>query len=217
MDFTAARLNMVENQVRTNRISDQSVIDALSAVPREVFVPKPMRGFAYVDDDLDVGGGRFLIEPLILAKLIQAAQIAPTDVVLNIGDATGYATAVIARLAQTVVALECDGDWCARATAALGDLGIDNAAIVQGALETGYPAQAPYDVIIFSGAVDDVPASICRQLGDGGRLMAVVDAGAGLGKGTLVVRVGDTFGRRILFDAATPMLPGFGERPRFVF
>lgn len=217
MDFTAARLNMVENQVRTNRITDPAVIGALSEVPREVFVPKPMRGFAYVDDDLDVGGGRFLIEPLILAKLLQAAAIKPTDVVLNIGDATGYATAVIAKLAQTVVALECDPEWCARATAGLTELGIDNAAIVQGALEQGYPAQAPYDVIVFSGAIDDVPAAICRQLADGGRLVAVVESAAGLGKGTLVVRVGDTFGRRVLFDAATPLLPGFESRTRFVF
>ncbi|MEW5726779.1 MAG: rRNA adenine N-6-methyltransferase family protein, partial [Pseudomonadota bacterium] len=144
MDFTAARLNMVENQVRTNRIADEAVIAALSEVPREVFVPKPMRGFAYVDDDLDVGGGRFLIEPLVLAKLLQGAGVKSTDVVLNIGDATGYATAVIAKLAQTVVALECDSEWCQRATAGLGDLGIDNAAVVQGHLAQGYAAQAPY-------------------------------------------------------------------------
>lgn len=217
MDFTAARLNMVENQVRTNRIADEALIAAMSEVPREVFVPKPMRGFAYVDDDLDVGGGRFLIEPLVLAKLLQGASIKPTDVVLNIGDATGYATAVTAKLAQTVVALECDGDWCGRATASLGDLGIDNAAVVQGALDQGFAAQAPYDVIVFSGGVAEVPQAVCRQLADGGRLVAVVDAGTGAGKGTLVVRVGDTFGRRVLFDATTPMLPGFEIGARFVF
>lgn len=217
MDFTAARLNMVENQVRTNRIADEAVIAALSEVPREVFVPKPMRGFAYVDDDLDVGGGRFLIEPLVLAKLLQGAGVKPTDVVLNIGDATGYATAVIAKLAQTVVALECDADWCQRATAGLGELGIDNAAVVQGPLAQGYAAQAPYDVIVFSGAVGEVPQAVCRQLGDGGRLAAVVESGAGLGKGMLVVRAGDTFGRRVLFDATTPVLPGFDSGARFVF
>lgn len=217
MDYTAARHNMVENQIRTNRVSDPAVTAALAATPREVFLPKPMRGFAYVDDDLDVGGGRFIMEPLVLAKLLQIAQVKPTDVVLNIGDATGYTTAVVSKLAQTVVSLESDAEWAARATAALGELGIDNAAIIQAALDQGYPTQAPYDVILFSGAVAEVPPAICRQLADGGRLAAVIDAGAGLGRGTVMVRVGDTYGKRVVFDAATPTLPGFQARPRFVF
>lgn len=217
MDYAAARTNMVENQIRTNRVLDPEVTRALAEIPRERFVPKPMRGFAYVDDDLDVGGGRFLIEPLVLARLLAEARIKPTDVVLNIGDASGYATAVIARLAQTVVALECDGEWAGHATQALNELGIDNVAVVQGALEKGYPAQAPYDVIVIAGAVADLPAELCRQLSDGGRLVTVVNTSPGLGKGTLVVRVGDTWGRRVLFDAATPVLPGFQVKPKFQF
>lgn len=217
MDYAAARLNMVENQIRTNNVIDPAVTRALAEIPREIFVPKPMRGFAYVDDDLDVGGGRFIIEPLILARLVSGAGIKPDDVVLNIGDATGYATAVLSRLAQTVVTLECDGEWAGRAGQTLNDLGVDNAAVVQGALELGFGAQAPYDVIVFSGAVTEIPQAICRQLTDGGRLVAVVEAVPGVGKGTLVVRVGDTFGRRILFDAATPLLPGFVPKPKFVF
>jgi protein-L-isoaspartate(D-aspartate) O-methyltransferase len=217
MDYAAARLNMVENQIRTNNVIDPAVTRALAEIPRENFLPKPMRGFAYVDDDLDVGGGRFIIEPLILARLIGGAGIKPSDVVLNIGDATGYATAVLSKLAQTVVAVECDGEWVGRAGQALNDRGVDNAAVVQGPLEQGYGAQAPYDVIVFSGAVTEIPPAICRQLADGGRLVAVVDPVPGVGKGTLVVRVGDTFGRRILFDAATPLLPGFVPKPKFVF
>lgn len=217
MDYAAARLNMVETQIRTNRVIDPAVTGALAEIPREVFVPKPMRGFAYVDDDLDVGGGRFIIEPLVLARLLVGADIKATDVVLNIGDATGYATAVISRLAQTVVALECNGEWAGRAVQSLNDLGVDNAAVVSGPLEQGYGAQAPYDVIVFSGAVADIPPVICRQLADGGRLVAVVDPVPGIGKGTLVMRVGDTFGRRVLFDAATPLLPGFMPKPKFVF
>lgn len=217
MDYTAARLNMVETQIRTNRVLDPAVIGALAEIPRERFVPKPMRGFAYVDDDLDVGGGRFIIEPLVLARLVAGADIKSTDIVLNIGDATGYATAVVSKLAQTVVTLECEGEWVGRATQSLHELGIDNTAVVQGALELGYPAQAPYDVILFSGAVTDVPSAICRQLADGGRLVSVVHAAPGAGRGTLIVRVGDTFGRRVLFDAATPLLPGFQPKPKFVF
>lgn len=216
MDYTAARHNMVENQIRTNRVIDPAVVAALAEVPREVFVPKAMRGFAYVDEDLDVGGGRFILEPLTVARLLIATGIQPTDVVLNIGDATGYVTAVVSKLAQTVVALESDADWAGRATQSLTDLGVDNAAVVRGPLEQGYAAQAPYDVILLSGAVAEIPAALCRQLADGGRLAGVVGT-SGVGKGTLVVRVGDTFGRRALFDAVTPVLPGFQAKPKFVF
>ena len=217
MNFSAARYNMVECQIRTNRVIEPSVVRALAEVPRENFVPKPMRGFAYVDEDLALGGGRSLIQPLVLARLIEAAGIASTDVVLNIGDASGYSTAILSKLAQTVVSLECDAELVSKSTAALNDLGIDNAAVVQGTLDQGYPAQAPYDVIIFSGAVGEIPSSICRQLTDGGRLAAVVDGGRGMGRGTLVVRVGDTWGRRQLFDAKVARLPGFAEPTKFVF
>lgn len=217
MDYTAARHNMVESQIRTNRVIDPAVTAALAGIPREVFVPKPMRGFAYVDEDLEVGGGRFILEPLVLARLLIGAGIRPTDVVLNIGDATGYVTAVVSKLAQTVVSLECDPDWAARAGQSLSELGIDNAAVVSGGLDLGYAAQAPYDVILFAGAVAEVPSAICRQLADGGRLAGVVAAAPGVGKGTLIVRVGDTFGRRVLFDAVTPLLPGFQPKPKFVF
>jgi protein-L-isoaspartate(D-aspartate) O-methyltransferase len=217
MDYTTARHNMVESQIRTNRVIDPAVTAALAEIPREVFVPKPMRGFAYVDEDLDVGGGRFILEPLVLARLLIGAGIRPTDVVLNIGDATGYVTAVVSKLAQTVVALESDAEWAGRASQSLAELSIDNAAVVQGSLEQGYAAQAPYDVILFSGAVTEVPPAICRQLADGGRLVGVVTTTPGVGKGTVIVRVGDTFGRRVLFDAVTPMLPGFQPKPKFVF
>jgi protein-L-isoaspartate(D-aspartate) O-methyltransferase len=217
MDFNAARLNMVENQVRTNRVDDAAVLGALAAIPREVFLSKPMRGFAYVDDDLDLGGGRALIKPLVLARLLQGAGIKPSDVVLNIGDASGYSTAVLSKIASTVVSLESDAEWAGRQTAALAELGVDNAAVVQGPLDQGFPAQAPYNVIVFSGAVSEIPANICRQLADGGRLLAVVESAPGVGKGTLVVRVGDTYGRRVLFEAAVPLLPGFQRKPAFVF
>lgn len=217
MNFAAARFNMVEGQIRTNRVINPAVVSALAEIPRENFVPKPMRGFAYVDEDLDLGNGRCLIEPLALARMVEAAAVTADDVVLNIGDACGYSTAVLAKLAQTVVSLECDGDLVAKATTALNDLSIDNAAMVQGPLDQGYPGQAPYDVILFSGAVAEIPLSICRQLSDGGRLVAIVDNGRGMGRGTLVVRVGDTWGRRQVFDACIPLLPGFAESKKFVF
>jgi protein-L-isoaspartate(D-aspartate) O-methyltransferase len=216
MDFAAARFNMVENQIRTNRVSDPRVLAALSDIPREVFVSKPMRSFAYVDEDLPVGGGRFVIEPLVLARLLVAAGIRPSDVVLNVGDATGYATAVLSRLAQTVVSLEADPEWAARSAQTLSGLGIDNAAVVQGAFDAGCPGQAPFDVIMLSGAVDEVSPHLRRQLADGGRLVAMIGAGRGVSRGVMVVRVGDTWGQRVLFDATTGRLPS-AAAAAFVF
>lgn len=218
MDYAGARFNMVENQIRTNKVHDLQVAGAISSTPREAFLPKAMRGFAYVDEDVSIGGGRYLIEPLVLARLLQAAAVQPTDVVLAIGDATGWASAVLAKLASTVVVLEADTDLAGRATQALSDQGIDNVAYVAGDVTAGYSAQAPYDVIVYLGAVGDIPAGLCRQLSDGGRLVAVVDSGTrGAGKVVQVVRVGDTFGRRPLFDASTPYLPGMAPKPGFVF
>lgn len=217
MDFAAARRNMVENQIRTNRVGDPGITGALAAVPREVFLPKAMRGFAYVDDAIEAAPGRWMMPPLVLARLLQAAAVKSSDVVLTIGDATGYVTAVVARLANTVVSLEADPELAQRAGAAVNELGIDNAAVVQGPLTKGFPAQGPYDAILFAGAVDEISSVICRQLADGGRLVAVVDGGRGPGKATLVVRVGDTYGRRVLFETAVPALPGFAPKPRFSF
>ncbi len=217
MDYAAARHNMVENQLRTNGVADPLLVSAFAAIPRELFVPKPLRTCAYVDEDLAVGGGRHLVEPLALARLLRWADIKPTDVVLNIGCATGYASAVISRLAQTVVALECSPEWEGRATQSLTELGIDNVAVVHGALGHGYPTQAPYDVIIFSGAVPELPGNVSRQLGDGGRLVAVLANRSGsTGHGVVVVRKGDVFSQTQPFDAALPVLPGFQSSGQFV-
>lgn len=216
MDYTAARHTMVESQIRPNRVTAPRVIAAMEAVPREAFLPKPSQGIAYVDEDIPLGGGRHLIEPLVLARMLQAAEVDTGDVVLDIGCATGYSSAVLARLANTVVALEFDPDLAATATAVLGDLGIDTVAVVEGSLEDGYARQGPYDAIFFSGAVAEIPDAICDQLAEGGRLVAIVSQGV-IGKGIRIARRGDMLLRRELFDAATPLLPGFAPKPRFVF
>jgi protein-L-isoaspartate(D-aspartate) O-methyltransferase len=215
MDFVAARYNMVENQIRTNRINDPRVIQALKDTPREVFLPKALGGLAYVDENVPLGSGRFLIEPLVLAQLLQAAGISGTDVVLTVGDATGWASAVISRLASTVVMLESEGELATRAGSILSEMGCDNVAVVRAPLDGGYAAQGPYDAIVFVGAVADIPAPFGRQLADKGRMVAVIRSGVGGGNVIRVVRAGDTFGRWTLFDAATPYLPGFSPRARF--
>ncbi|MQX36412.1 protein-L-isoaspartate O-methyltransferase family protein [Roseospira navarrensis] len=217
MDFTHARLNMVENQIRANRVTDPAVLTAMEKVPRELFVPKALRGIAYVDEDIALDEDRFLMEPMVLGRLIQAAAVRAGDVVLDVGCATGYSSAVLAHIASTVVALECDDDLVIRATRTLTDLNLDNAVVVTGPLAEGYPRQAPYDVIVLNGAVQQIPDGLRGQLADGGRLVAVLGDGRWNSKLTVIERHGDAFGHRTLYDAATPVLPGFAKAPDFVF
>ncbi len=216
-DNAAARLNMVDNQIRPSKVSDGRVLAAMAEVPRERFVPKKLEGAAYVDEDLAVAPGRYIMEPAVLARLLQLAAITPGDVVLDVGCATGYATAVLARLAATVVAVESDPKLIERAGALLAELGADNAAVVEGPLAAGYPKHAPYDAIVLGGAVDEVPPAITDQLAEGGRLAAVVTHGSSVGKAMLMLRVHGVLSRRIVFDCAVPPLPGFGSGRDFVF
>jgi protein-L-isoaspartate(D-aspartate) O-methyltransferase len=216
-DNSAARHNMVEGQIRTNKVTDPVLIEALQTVPREKFVPSSAQGIAYVDEDLAIGRGRYLMEPVVLARLLQTAAIMPTEAVLDIGCATGYSTAVIAKLAGSVVAIDSDPALVERANQIMSELGADNAAVVQGDMAQGYPKQAPYNVIVLGGAVELIPDAITDQLIDGGRLVAVVVDEGGVGRATLVTRVGSSVCSRVIFDAATPRLPGFAREPGFVF
>jgi len=208
---------MVESQIRTNKVTDPRIVDAFGTVRREAFVGEAQRGIAYIDEDLEIAPGRYLMEPMVLARLLQAAAPQAGDMALDIGCATGYSTAVLARLAETVVGLERERALIDAANRTLNALDVDNAVVVEGALEAGYQKQAPYNVIVFQGAVAAVPETVKRQLADGGRLVAVVVDPAGIGRGTLVQRAGDSFSSRTLFDAATPLLPGFAREVGFVF
>jgi protein-L-isoaspartate(D-aspartate) O-methyltransferase len=217
MDYAAARYKMVENQIRTNRVTDPLVVAAMSELPREAFVPEPLQGVAYVDEDIPLGGGRWLMEPLTTALLLQTAEIGPEDVVLDVGCGTGYASAAMARMASAVVALESDPGLAAHANAALAEFGLETVAVVEGPLQAGYPRQAPYDVIFFGGGIEEISPAITNQLADGGRMVAVVYDKRGVGKGTLFIRVGDVVSRRGVFQAATPVLPGFERESTFEF
>ena len=216
LDFAAARRNMVDSQLKPNRVLDARVVAAMGAVPREAFVPKALSGLAYIDDDLDIGRGRHLMEPMIFGRLLQACHIDPDDVALDVGCGTGYAAAVLARLATTVVALEEDPELRSQAIANFTRLQVNNAAVVEGAHNRGDPEHGPYDVIFIGGAVDEIPDSLQNQLNNGGRLAAVVVRDR-VGKATLIERHGGVFSERQLFDAATPILPGFAVERGFVF
>ncbi len=217
MNFAAARHNMVESQIRTNSVTNPAVIQALDEVPRELFVPKQLRGVAYLDEDLNLGGGRSLMEPRVFARLLDAAAITKSEVVLDVGCASGYSAAVLGRLASTVVAVESDAEFATRASAALAELSVDNVAVVTGPLAEGDASHGPYNVIVLEGAVAEVPQTLLRQLVDGGRLVAVVSGETGVGRGTVVLRTGNTFSSRVLFDASVGPLPGLQAKPGFVF
>ncbi|MGH6918210.1 MAG: protein-L-isoaspartate O-methyltransferase family protein [Geminicoccaceae bacterium] len=217
MDYARARINMVESQLRPNRIDDRALLDAMLNVPRERFVPKALAGVAYADEDLRLPDGSYLIEPLALARLIQGAQVGREDVVLVLGCATGYAAAVLARLAATVILLVPDEASAARLEPLLDELGADNVVVIAGADPTaGHPRQAPFDVILLTGSVDTVPAALLEQIGEGGRLVAVV-ANERVGKGVLFTRLHGVVGRRTLFDAQIPRLAGVKREAEFAF
>jgi protein-L-isoaspartate(D-aspartate) O-methyltransferase len=216
VDFELARRNMVDHQVRTNRVTDPLVVDALRAIPRELFVPAPVKGVAYLDDDIEVVPGRFLIEPMVLARLLQLAEVRRTDTVLDVGCASGYSSAVLGRMATSVVALDRSAELVSWAAETLLGLGIDNVAVVEGEMAQGLPDQGPYDVIFVNGAVEWVPDGLRAQLNEGGRLVAVV-RDKGIGRATLMTRRGGAFGHRVEFDAEIAPLPGFHREAAFVF
>lgn len=216
MDYASARRNMVDGQLRTNRVTDPRVIEAFESVPRERFVPERSRGVAYIDEDLPLGEGRWLMEPMVFARLLQAAGIAPGDSVLTVAAGTGYGAAIVARMAGSVVALEESPALASRAEALLQELEVANAVVVEGRLREGYAAQAPYDLILLEGAVEEVPEALAAQLVEGGRLAAVVREPGGIGRAMLYRKDGTVSGRA-LFDAATPVIESLRRPPAFVF
>ena len=216
IDYAVARHNMVENQLRPNQIEEPRVLKAMGEIPRELFVPKALRGCAYGDEDLDLGQGRFLIEPLALAKLIQAAEPRGEDVALVVGDVTGYAAAVLSRLVATVFLLVPPGTPTEPVEALLSELGCDNVVLQQGDAMAGYPAQAPYDLILLAGSVPVIPPALLDQLADQGRLAAVVEYGRS-GKVTIARKFNGAVGRLTPFDARIGRLPGFKVETGFQF
>ena len=212
-----ARTKMIDSQLRPNRVTDDRLLSAFASVRRELFVPEHLRAVAYIDEDLPLGGGRYLMEPMVFARMLQEATVERTDAVLIVGAGTGYEAAVTAILTRNVVALEEDAELGRRGRAALVEHAVAAVNTVEGPLRDGYRPRAPYDVILFGGAVAEIPAEINAQLAEGGRLLAVVKSSNTVGRATLTTRTGGVLARRVIFDAATPFLPGFVPRPSFVF
>ena len=216
-DHATARRNMVSGQIRTNRVTDERLIEAMEEIPRESFVPHAKRGVAYVDEDVEIASGRYLMEPMVLARLVQEATLAADDVVLDVGCGTGYATAVMSRLAGTVIALDVDGSLAAEAERTLSAVDADNAIVVTGPLTEGYARQAPYDVILLGGAVDHLPQALADQLAEGGRIVGVLREAGGVGQASLWAKHRGALSSRRLFEASLPPLPGIARPVRFEF
>lgn len=213
-DFAAARRNMVDNQVRTQDVTDLRIVDALLAVPRERFLPPARAALAYLDYDVPLGEGpaaRRLLKPMVLAKLMQEAAPRPTDRVLDIAAGTGYSSALWAKLAGSVTLTECDPALARQAQKNLGSA----VTVAVGPLTEGHEQGAPYDIIVINGACEIVPKPLFAQLNEGGRLLCIL--GRAPGKATLYLRTGDDISDRPLFDASAPLLPDFAKVPAFVF
>jgi protein-L-isoaspartate(D-aspartate) O-methyltransferase len=217
-DFATARRHMVDGQVRTADVTDLRILGAMQDVPRERFVPPEAAGLAYLDLDLAVGpggsGGRRLLRPMVLGKLLQAADIGAADRVLDVGCATGYAAAILARFAADVIALEEDAGLAETARKALA--AESKVKVAVGPLVQGWTQGGPYDVILLEGSTEVPPHALCRQLKDGGRLVCVLGSGPD-GRAVVYSRSGDDIGYRLFFDAAAPLLPGFAKAPEFAF
>jgi protein-L-isoaspartate(D-aspartate) O-methyltransferase len=216
IDHAVARHNMVENQLRPSRIDEPRVLKAMGEIPRELFVPKALRGVAYGDEDLVLGQGRFLIEPLALAKMVQSAEPRGEDVALVVGDITGYAAAVLSRLVATVFLLVPAGTAAEPIEKLLSELGCDNVVLQQGDAMQGHPAQAPFDLVLLAGSVPAIPPALIEQLADRGRLVGVVEHGRD-GKVTVARKVNGHVGRLTPYDAQIGRLPGFKVETGFRF
>lgn len=219
-DFSELRVKMVDGQVRTTDVTSAPLLDAMLSVPREDFVGAAQRELAYIDEDIRIatgaGGARYLMEASPLAKLMQLTEISAADSALDVGCGTGYASALLSRLAKSVVALESDPALAETARSTLSSLGCGNVTVVQGALPQGHAAKAPYNVIFIGGSIEKVPESLLDQLAEGGRLVAVEGQGNS-GVARLFFKAGGVVTGRRAFNAAIKPLPGFEREHAFEF
>lgn len=213
-DFNAARETMLDCQIRTSDVTEFRVQAAFRAVPREKFVPKAKMALAYGDANIDLGEGRWMMKPRDFAKMVDAADIEPTDVVLNIACGRGYSVAILAYLAETVVALESSEEFAQKATTQLEKCDVTNAAVVTGDLKAGAGEHGPFDVIFVDGAVSQVPQAWVDQLASGGRIIVPISAGP-VCRVHVFTKTGDSLAERVVFDAGIPDLPGFEKEQAF--
>ena len=217
MDYAVARQHMIDSQIKTNKVTDAGVIEALASVPREAFVAEAQKKLAYIDRPVAIGAGRRMTEPMVLARLLQVAQLKLGETALVVGAGSGYSAAILSRLVKKVVALESAPELVERAKAVLNAHGIGNCSVVAGDLAAGRAGDGPYDFILVDGAAEFVPETLTAQLTDHGRLAVVIKDQGVVGRGTLFTRADGVVSQRAIFDADAEVLPGFTRPQRFVF
>lgn len=215
-DYAARRTVMVDTQVRPSDVTKFPIIDAMLDVPREAFVPRALREAAYMGENIDLGGGRVILEPRTLAKVLDSLDIQSNELVLDVGSALGYSAAVIARMAEAVVAVEEDADIAEEAQGLLSENGADNVIMHHGPLAQGAPEHGPYDVVIVQGAVEKLPQSLIDQIKEGGRIACLFMEGA-LGAVRIGYKIDGAISWRYAFNAGAPVLPGFERDAAFEF
>jgi len=215
-DYAALRANMVQSQLATSDVADPRIREAMATVARERFLPASKRALAYSDVPVEVAQGRYLLDPRSFGKLLMLADVRASDHVLDVGCLTGYSSAVLGMLAKSVVALEQDADLVRVASDLLPAVGAWNVSLTQGAIVEGVWDKAPFDLIVVEGAIEEAPKTLLAQLGEGGRLVTILQNGA-QGRASLFVREKDAIGTQTGFDATVPPLKGFRKAVGFVF
>jgi len=216
--FTDRRRFMVESQLRTNKVTNDALIMAFENTAKENFIDENQSELAYIDEDLMLPSGRFILEPMVFARLVQALELKPTDAVLDIGATTGYSTTILSKLAQSVVGIESDANHAEKAQENLTANDVDNAVIINARHTEGLPKEAPYNAILINGAIEEVPEQLLSQLSEDGRLVAIIREKASMpGRAVKYVRAGNGFAHTTLFDAQTPILEEFSKEKPFSF
>ncbi len=214
-DYAARRRTMVDTQIRPSDVTKFPIIKAMLAVPREAFVPNDKREAAYVGESIDLGNGRVVLEPRTLSKMLDAVDIQPDELVLDVGCGLGYSSAVIALMSEAVVALEENTTMAAQAERLLGEHGFDNAAVIEGPMTEGAAKHGPYDVIVIEGGIEELPQHLFDQLKEGGRAVAIFVEGA-LGICQIGYKSNGHVDWRFSFNAGAPILKGFRKSRAFV-
>ena len=217
MDFSFLRKNMVDCQLKPNKIINLNLIDAFLKVPREIFVNKKNINQCYLDVNIDLTKNRFLLNPMVSARLIQSLNISKDDTVLTIGSGVGYNSVILSYLCNTVIGIESIKSFYDFSVDVLTKLEINNVVFIKSKIENGYSDQQPYDCIIIEGGVNHVPIEILNQLSENGRLVAVEIKEGNVGKATMYQRYGKEFIKNYLFDAYIPIFDGFKKNQNFIF
>lgn len=213
-DFDARRRMMVDTQVRPSDVTEFPIIDAMLNIPREAFVPRDRVEAAYASEDVDLGEGRVLLDPRVFAKMLDALNLTNEDLVLDVGVGFGYSAAVVARIAEAVVAVEDDEDRADEAQALLSEYHADNVVLHQGPLTEGAAEHGPYDAILIEGGVEVVPEALTAQLKEGGR-MAVIFMENALGTVRIGHKVDGRISWRFAFNGTAPVIQGFEQKAEF--